>query len=57
MSRYAVAVTESNRGVAYIEAESREDAMDKAYEAYENGEFQWYNTNLSGFEAKLDDSA
>lgn len=42
--KYKITLTESNKGSVTVEALNREHAMDKAMEAYHNGNIDWKYT-------------
>lgn len=39
--KYKITLTESNKGFVTVEALNREHAVDKAMEAYHNGNIDW----------------
>ena len=39
--KYKITLTESNKGFVTVEALNREHAIDKALEAYHNGNIDW----------------
>ena len=39
--KYKITLTESNKGFVIVEALNREHAIDKAMEAYHNGNIDW----------------
>ena len=51
---FVVSVTETNYGSAIIEAESKEEAEERALEVYNQGNFHWKNSSLSEFMAEED---
>jgi len=55
--KYIVTATETSQLSASIEADSKEEAMEKALEAYNAGEFEVTDSDLSGFEASASDEA
>lgn len=42
--KYKITLTESNKGFVTVEALNREHAIDKAMEAYHNGNIDWEYT-------------
>ena len=42
--KYQITLTESNKGSVTVEARNREHAIDKAMEAYHNGNIDWEYT-------------